>query len=110
MGTLARVYKCKTSWCDLVLTFDLAVVTLTYNALSGLYFRNHKVFGSLYLVGTLVGGYMCATSWCDLDLTFDLAYLMLFYLSTGISNTILSLLYLLLDSWLLHLWVSFDVD
>ena len=41
------------------------------------------------MVGTLVGGYMCATSWCDLDLTFDLAYLMLFYLSTGISNTIL---------------------
>ena len=37
---------------------------------------------------------MCATSWCDLDLTFDLAYLMLFYLSTGISDTILSLLYL----------------
>ena len=53
---------------------------------------------------------MCATSWCDLDLTFDLAYLMLFYLSTGISNTILSLLYLLLESWLLHLWVSFDLD
>ena len=51
------------SWCDLDLTFDLAVVTLTYNALSG----------------TLVGGYMCATSWCDLDLTFDVAYLMLFY-------------------------------
>ena len=38
---------------------------------------------------------MCATSWCDLDLTFDLAYLMLFYLSTDISNTILSLLYLI---------------
>ena len=37
---------------------------------------------------------MCAISWCDLDLTFYLAYLMLFYLSTGISNTILSLLYL----------------
>ena len=37
---------------------------------------------------------MCATSWCDLDLTFDLAYLMLFYLSIGISDTILSLLYL----------------
>ena len=37
-----------------------------------------------------------------------------FYLSTGISDTILSLLYLscifLLESWLLHLWVSFDVD
>ena len=59
-------------------------------------------------------GYMCAMSWCDLDLTFDLAYLMLFYLSTGISDSILSLLYLsyifLLKSWLLHLWVSFDVD
>ena len=59
-------------------------------------------------------GYMCATSWCGLDLTFDLAYLMLFYLSTGIFNTILSLLYLsyifLLESWLLHLWVSFGVD
>ena len=53
---------------------------------------------------------MCATSWCDLDLTFDFAYLMLFYLSTRISNTILSLLYLLLESWLLHLWVSFNVD
>ena len=57
---------------------------------------------------------MCATSSCDLDLTFDIAYLMLFYLSTGISDTILSLLYLsyifFLESWLLHLWVSFDVD
>ena len=30
----------------------------------------------------------------DLDLIFDLAYLMLFYLSTGICDTILSLLYL----------------
>ena len=62
----------------------------------------------------LVKGYMCATPWCDLDLTFDLAYLMLFYVSTRISDTILSLLYLsyifLLESWLLHLWVSFDVD
>ena len=29
--------RCKTSWCDLDLTFDLAIVTLTYNALSGLY-------------------------------------------------------------------------
>ena len=39
-------------------------------------------------------GYRCATSWCDLDLTFDLAYLMLFCLCTGISDTILSILYL----------------
>ena len=46
---------------------------------------------------------MCAKSWCDLDLTLDLAYLMLFYLSLGISDTILSLLDLccifLLESW-----------
>ena len=53
-------------------------------------------------------------SWCDLDLTFDLAYLMLFCLSPGISDTILSLLYFsymfLLESWFLHLYVSFDVD
>ena len=65
------------------------------------------------MVGTLVRGYMCETSWCGLDLTVDLAYLMLFYLSTRISNTILSLLYLsylLLESRFLHLWVSFDVD
>ena len=59
------------------------------------------------MVGILVGGYRCATSWCDLDFTLDLAYLVLFYLSTGISDTILSLLYLayifLLESWLLHL-------
>ena len=33
---------CATSWSDLDLTFDLAVVTLTYSALSGLYFGNHK--------------------------------------------------------------------
>ena len=66
------------------------------------------------MVGTLVGGYRCATSWCDLDLTFNLAYLMLFYLSTGISDTVLFLLCLfyifLLESWLLRLWVSFGVD
>ena len=66
------------------------------------------------MVRTLVKGKMCAVSWCDRDLTFDLAYLRLFYVSTRISDTILSLLYLsyifLLESWLLHLWVSFDVD
>ena len=39
-------------------------------------------------------GLFVATSWCDLDLTFDLACLMLFYLTTGISDTVLSLLYL----------------
>ena len=70
------------------------------------------------MIRSLVGGYRCAMSWCDLDLTFDLAYLMLFYLSTGISDTILSLLYLLyllLESYLylftrILVVVSFDVD
>ena len=31
------------SWSDLDLTFDLAVVSLTYKILSGLYFGNRKV-------------------------------------------------------------------
>ena len=31
------------SWCDLDFTFDLAVVTLTYKILSGLYLRKGKV-------------------------------------------------------------------
>ena len=32
------------SWCDLDLTFDLAIVTLTYKILFGLYLRNRKVY------------------------------------------------------------------
>ena len=35
--------RCAMSWCDLDLTFDLAVVTLTYKILSGLYLGNCKV-------------------------------------------------------------------
>ena len=35
--------RCATSWSDLDLTFDLAVVTLTFKILSGLYLRNRKV-------------------------------------------------------------------
>ena len=38
--------RCATSWCDLDLTFDLAVVTLTYKFLSGLYLGNMKGVGS----------------------------------------------------------------
>ena len=56
------------------------------------------------MVGTLVKGYMCATLWCDLDLTFDLAYLMLFYVSTGISDTIDLSYIFLLESWLGVFW------
>ena len=32
-----------TSWCDLDLTFDLAVVTLSLKILSGLYLGNRKL-------------------------------------------------------------------
>ena len=35
--------RCAMSWCDLGLTFDLAVVTLTFEILSRLYLRNHMV-------------------------------------------------------------------
>ena len=34
---------CAKSWCDLDLTFDLAIVTLTYKILSGLYLGHCKV-------------------------------------------------------------------
>ena len=35
--------RCATSWSDLDLTFDLAVVTLSLKILSGLYLGNCKV-------------------------------------------------------------------
>ena len=35
--------RCAKSWCDLDLTFDLAVVTLTFKILSGLYRGSCKV-------------------------------------------------------------------
>ena len=41
--TLVRGCRCATSWSDLDLTFDLAVVTLTYKILSRLYLGNCKV-------------------------------------------------------------------
>ena len=37
VGTLVRGCRCATSSCDLDLTFDLAVVTLSLKILSGLY-------------------------------------------------------------------------
>ena len=43
VGTLARGCRCAMSWCDLDLTFDLAVVTLTYKNLSGLNIGNRKM-------------------------------------------------------------------
>ena len=41
--TLVWGCRCATSWCDLDLTFDLAVVT-TYKILPGLYLGNRKVY------------------------------------------------------------------
>ena len=43
LGTLVRGCRCSMSWCDLDLTFDLAVVTLSMKNLSGLYLGNRKV-------------------------------------------------------------------
>ena len=43
VGTLIRGCRCAMSWSDLDLTFDLALVTLTYKILSGLYLGNCKV-------------------------------------------------------------------
>ena len=52
------------SWCDLDLTLDLAVVTLTYNILSGLCLSNSKV-------------QEVDTWWCGFDLAFGLALCLL---------------------------------
>ena len=43
VGPLIRRCRCATSWHNLDLTFDLAIVTLTYKTLSGVYFGNRKV-------------------------------------------------------------------
>ena len=43
LGTLVRMGRCATSWSDLDLTFDLAVVTLSLKILCGLYLGNRKV-------------------------------------------------------------------
>ena len=43
VGTLVRWCRYARSWRDLDLTSDLAVVTLTYKIMSGLYLGNRKV-------------------------------------------------------------------
>ena len=35
VGTLVRGCRCAASWCDLDLTFDLGIVTLTYKIFLG---------------------------------------------------------------------------
>ena len=66
------------SWYYLDLTFDLAVVTLTYKILYGVYL-GYICVGSCHWVGTLARVCRCKTSWYDLDLTFDLAVVTLTY-------------------------------
>ena len=43
VGTLVKGCRCATSWFNLDLTFNFAVVTLTFKILSGLYLGNLKV-------------------------------------------------------------------
>ena len=43
-GFCVCVCRCATTWCDFDLTFDLAIVTLTFKILSGLYLGHCKVF------------------------------------------------------------------
>ena len=43
VGTLVGGCRCATSWSDLDLTFDLAVVTLSWKILSRLYLANRKI-------------------------------------------------------------------
>ena len=54
VGTLVRDCRCAKSWCDLDLTFDLAVVTLTYKILTFYLFSTYRPFlsfpGSLSLL------------------------------------------------------------
>ena len=56
VGTLVRGCRSATSWCDLDLTFNLAVVTLTYKILSGLYLGNRKVYEFDTWEGHWLGG------------------------------------------------------
>ena len=46
---MVRGCRCAMSQCDLDLTFDLAVVNLTYKTLSGLYLGNRKSCRKLIL-------------------------------------------------------------
>ena len=53
VGTLVKGCRCATSWSDIDLTFDLAVVTLTYQTCLG-YILKTVTCRKLILVGTLV--------------------------------------------------------
>ena len=67
--------RCAVSWCDLDLTFDLAVVTYISETV-----RCRKL-----ILGREIGwGSSCATLWCYLDLTFDVILTMSFKILAGL--------------------------
>ena len=43
VGTLVGGCRCTTSWCDLDLTFEVVIVTLSFKFLSGLFLGFRKV-------------------------------------------------------------------
>ena len=57
--------RCATPLCDLDLTFDRVIVTMSFKVLSGLFLGFHKDVEGRHLIGILVRGCRCA-SWCDL--------------------------------------------
>ena len=65
-----RVCRCTALWYDIDLTFDLAIVTLTFKSLFKLHLGNIKDW-YWYLVGILDGYCRCGMSKCDLCVTFD---------------------------------------
>ena len=76
--------SCVMPWFHLE-TSVLAIMPLTFNILSLLYHKNHKV--SKVILGRDVGlGCKCATLWCDLDFTLDLFVVTLtFKISLGVN-------------------------
>ena len=91
VGTLVRGCRCPMSWCDLDFTFDLAVVTLTYKILSGLYLGNFLLYFFINAVILLLN--------C-LVLTLSLHFPRLW--GTGISDAILYTIIILVSCfWLL---------
>ena len=71
VGTLVRGCSSATLWCDLDLTFDLALVTLTYKILSGLYLGNCRLQEVDTWQGHWLGVVGVQCHGCDLDLTLS---------------------------------------
>ena len=57
------------SWCELNMTFDLGVVTLTFKILSRIFFRKCEV-QNLILGRIIDWECRCTILWCYLEMTF----------------------------------------